>query len=247
MRILIIEDDLALANFLARYLLADKYEVEIHGSQEGRISSEKSDLLVVDVSAAADGGVSFVEAIRCRAPAILLLAIAIRRRTEDLVRLLDAGADDYVTKPLSYAELTGRIRALGRRTHLVADSVLKIADLKLDRVQRQVERAGRVIDLTIKEFCLLEFLMRNAGQRLSRAQILEHVWKALPSSGSTNLVDVYIAYLNSEKLQLAQEDDTVSGADIPAVASQLVNAENARSAALAAMGKISQHSLFDYI
>jgi hypothetical protein len=99
----------------------------------------------------------------------------------------------------------------------------------------------------MKEFSLLEYLMRNAGQRVTRSNIIENVWKVSLSPSATNVVDVYIAFLGNEKLQLAQQENTVAGADVTAVASQLVNTENARSAALAAVGKMSQGSLFDYL
>jgi DNA-binding response OmpR family regulator len=247
MRILIIEEDVPLANFLAHSLGAEQYQVSVCRRQEGQVSSTDSDLVVLDSSVSAEQGVLAVQAMRGHAPAILIVVLTMRHGSEDLVRFLDAGADDYLTKPFSYAELSARIRALRRRSRLAADAVLKIGDLQLDRVQRQVERAGRSIELTTKEYSLLEYLMRNAGRRVTRAAILEHVWKALPSPGATNVVDVYIAYLNDEKLQLAQQENTVAGADIAAVASQLVNSENARNAALAATGKMSQGSLFDYL
>jgi len=100
----------------------------------------------------------------------------------------------YLGKPFSFAELSARIRALLRRSHLPAESVLTVHDLKLDRVERRVERAGRRIDLTSKEFALLEYLMRNAGRRITRAMIIEHVWN-LSFDTCTNVVDVYVNYL----------------------------------------------------
>ena len=111
------------------------------------------------------------------------------------MQCLDLGADDYLSKPFSFTELSARIRALMRRSHMPAESVLAVDDLKLDRVERRVERAGRRIELTSKEFCLLEYLMRNAGRRITRAMIIEHVWN-LSFDTCTNVVDVYINYLS---------------------------------------------------
>lgn len=247
MRILIMEEDAPLASFLAQALAAEKYEVNVCPKNRRDALEKDSDLVVLDLGLPAEQSVAVVQSIRWRTPTILMVVLTMRQRSEDVVRLLDAGADDYLAKPFAYAELSARIRALKRRSRLASDAVLRIGDLSLDRVQRQVARAGKAIDLTMKEFSLLEFLMRNAGRGVSRAAILEHVWKALPSPGSTNVIDVYIAYLNDEKLQLAQQENTVAGADVPGVASQLVNSQNARNAALAAAGKMSQGSLFDYL
>jgi DNA-binding response OmpR family regulator len=246
MRVLIVEEDVPLANFLTHALTAEHYDVKLCDHYQ-QVSAGDSDLIVLDFNISAQEGVRVIRAIRSQAPKVLLIGLSDRPASKDVAVFLDAGADDYLAKPFSYAELSARIRALLRRSQLAAEAVLKIADLNMDRVQRRVERAGRAIELTAKEFSLLEFLMLNPGRRVTRAEILEHVWKALPSPGSTNLVDVYIAYLNGERLQLAQQEDTVASADVASVASQLVNSQNARSAALAATGRISQGSLFDYL
>jgi DNA-binding response OmpR family regulator len=113
---------------------------------------------------------------------------------EDRVQCLDTGADDYLPKPFSFSELSARIRELLRRSHLPSESILAIDDLKLDRIEHHVERSGRRIDLTTKEFALLEYLMRNAGRCVTRAMIIEHVWN-LTFDTTTNVVDVYINYL----------------------------------------------------
>jgi DNA-binding response OmpR family regulator len=107
---------------------------------------------------------------------------------------LDFGADDFLAKPFAFAELSARIRALLRRCHTTNETVLQVGDLKLDRLGRVVERAGQRIDLTVKEFALLEYLMKNAGRRITRSMIAEHVW-SLSFDTASNLVDVYIAYL----------------------------------------------------
>src|SRR5205814_2262620 len=132
--------------------------------------------------------------LRTRKPSMPILVLTGRTRVEDRVQCLDLGADDYLGKPFSFTELSARIRALMRRSHLPAESVLTVDDLKLDRVERRVERAGRRIELTSKEFALLEYLMRNAGRRITRAMIIEHVWN-LSFDTCTNVVDVYVNYL----------------------------------------------------
>jgi DNA-binding response OmpR family regulator len=123
-----------------------------------------------------------------------ILVLTSRNRVEDLVQCLDLGADDYMGKPFSFAELSARIGALLRRSHLPAASVLMLADLRLDRVERRLERAGKRIELTSKEFALLEYLMLHAGRRVTRAMIIEHVWNLSFDTGA-NVIDVYINYL----------------------------------------------------
>jgi len=132
--------------------------------------------------------------LRLKKPSLPVLVLTQRNRVEDRVQCLDLGADDYLGKPFSYSELSARLRALVRRSHLPSESVLSVADLKLDRVERRVERAGRRIELTTREFALLEYLMRNAGRRVTRSMIIEHVWN-LTFDTTTNVVDVYINYL----------------------------------------------------
>ena len=197
MRVLIIEQDEALANFLMQAFATEHYDVEPCQSYE-QVSPNGSDLVVLDINASVQGGIHAIRAIRCRAPSALLIGLGTRLASKELVTLLDAGADDYLVKPFSVAELSARIRALQRRSRTAAETELKIADLNMDRMLRRVERAGRTIALTTKEFSLLEFLMLNAGRRVSRGEILEHVWKTLPCPGSTNLVDVYIAYIRKK-------------------------------------------------
>jgi chemotaxis protein MotB len=126
-----------------------------------------------------------------------VLVLTQRSKIEDRVQCLDTGADDYLPKPFSFSELSARIRALLRRSHLPSESVLMVEDLKLDRVEHRAERAGRRIELTSKEFSLLEYLMRNAGRQVSRAMIIEHVWN-LTFDTATNVVDVYINYASSQ-------------------------------------------------
>src|ERR1700687_4219980 len=197
MRILVAEDDAALASFVKKGLESEHYAVDVStdGEQACAMASElEFDLVVLDLNLPRLDGVTILRFLRTRKPSIPILVLTGRTRVEDRVMCLDLGADDYLSKPFSFAELSARIRALMRRSHLPSESVLAVDDLKLDRMERWVERAGRRIDLTSKEFCLLEYLMRNAGRRITRAMIIEHVWN-LSFVTCTNVVDVYVNYL----------------------------------------------------
>ncbi|HEX4486133.1 MAG TPA: HDOD domain-containing protein [Terriglobales bacterium] len=194
MRILIAEDDAALAGFVRKGLESEHYAVDVSGDgeQSRAMASEFDyDLVVLDLNLPRLDGIAILRYLRTRKPTMPLLVLTGRSRVEDRVQCLDLGADDYLIKPFSFTELSARIRALLRRSHLPAESVLAVDDLKLDRVERRVERAGRRIELTSKEFALLEYLMRNAGRRITRAMIIEHVWN-LSFDTCTNVVDVYI-------------------------------------------------------
>lgn len=197
MRILIAEDDPALASFVKMGLEQEHYAVDV--SSDGEQSRAMADgfnydMVVLDLSLPRLDGVTVLRHLRSTKPSVPILILTARNRVEDRVQCLDLGADDYLIKPFSFTELSARIRALMRRSHLPAESVLTVDDLKLDRVERRVERAGRRIELTSKEFMLLEYLMRNAGRRTTRAMIIEHVWN-LSFDTCTNVVDVYINYL----------------------------------------------------
>ena len=197
MRMLIAEDDPALASFVKKGLESEHYAVDVSndGEQASAMAGEFDyDLVVLDLNLPRLDGVTILRQLRTRKPSMPILILTARNRVEDRVQCLDLGADDYLGKPFSFVELSARIRALMRRSHMPAESVLTIDDLKLDRVERRVERAGRRIDLTSKEFALLEYLMRNAGRRITRAMIIEHVWN-LSFDTCTNVVDVYINYL----------------------------------------------------
>jgi len=197
MRILIAEDDEALARFVRQGLEAERYSVDVFsdGEQARNAATEfEYDVVILDLNLPKLDGVSVLRHLRSKKPSVPVLVLTQRTRVEDRVQCLDLGADDYLAKPFSFSELSARIRALVRRSHLPSESVLMAADLKLDRVQRLVERAGRRIDLTAKEFSLLEYLMLNLGRSVTRAMIIEHVWN-LTFDTTTNVVDVYINYL----------------------------------------------------
>jgi len=200
MRILIAEDDSSLASFVKKGLDAEHYAVDVSndGEQARAMAGEFDyDLVVLDLNLPRLDGVAILRYLRTRKPTMPILVLTGRTRVEDRVQCLDLGADDYMGKPFSFSELSARIRALLRRCHLPAESVLTVEDLKLDRVERRVERAGRRIDLTGKEFALLEYLMRNAGRRITRAMIIEHVWN-LSFDTCTNVVDVYVNYSTAQ-------------------------------------------------
>jgi DNA-binding response OmpR family regulator len=197
MRILIVEDDAALSGFIRKGLEAEHHAVDVasEGNQGRAMATELDyDLVVLDLNLPGIDGLAVLKGLRQRKAHLPVMILTGRSRIEDRVLCLDSGADDYLTKPFSYLELSARARALLRRRHLPAESVLTVRDLYLDRVQHKVERAGRAIELTAKEFALLEYLMRNAGRRLTRAMIIEHVWN-LTFDSTTNVVDVYINYL----------------------------------------------------
>jgi two-component system, OmpR family, copper resistance phosphate regulon response regulator CusR len=197
MRILMAEDDSALGSFVRKGLEAEHYAVDVSedGEQARAMASELDyDLVMLDLNLPRLDGISILRSVRVRKPSMPILILTGRSRVEDRVQCLDMGADDYLMKPFSFSELSARIRALLRRSHVPAESVLKVDDLRLDRVERRVERAGRRIELTSKEFALLEYMMRNAGRRITRAMIIEHVWN-ISFDTSTNIVDVYVNYL----------------------------------------------------
>src|SRR5437016_3623558 len=197
MRILIAEDDEALAKYVRQSLEAEQYTVDVFadGEQARAAASEvEYDFVILDLNLPKLDGVSILRHLRLKKPSLPVLVLTQRTRVEDRVQCLDTGADDYLAKPFSFGELSARIRALIRRSHLPSESVLAIGDLKLDRVERRVERSGQRIELTTKEFMLLEYLMRNAGRRVTRAMIIEHLWN-LTFDTTTNVVDVYINYL----------------------------------------------------
>ncbi|MGA2376783.1 MAG: response regulator [Candidatus Sulfotelmatobacter sp.] len=200
MRILIAEDDTALAGFVRQGLVGEHYAVDVveDGEQARAMGTEFDyDLVILDLNLPKLDGVSVLRHLRLKRPSLPVLVLTQRSRVEDRVQCLDTGADDYLPKPFSFSELSARIRALLRRSHLPSESVLVVEDLQLDRVEHRAERAGRRIELTSKEFSLLEYLMRNAGRQVSRAMIIEHVWN-LTFDTTTNVVDVYINYSSAQ-------------------------------------------------
>ncbi len=197
MRILVVEDDVPLASFVQKGLEAEHYAVDVapDGEQARCMAIDgEYDLLILDLNLPKVDGIDVLRSVRPRKPSLPVLVLTARSRIEDRVQSLDSGADDCLIKPFSFTELSARVRALMRRGPRTVDTVLHIADLELDRVERKVQRAGKRIELTSKEFCLLEYLMRNAGRRVTRNMIVEHVWN-LSFDTTTNIVDVLFRML----------------------------------------------------
>jgi DNA-binding response OmpR family regulator len=197
MRILVAEDDAPLADFLHQRLLQEQFAVQMvsSGAEAQRLASEQPyDVVLLDLSVSGPTGLDVLRGIRSRKPDLPVLMVTAGCLVEERVRGLDAGADDYLAKPFAFAELAARIRAVLRRGSRSVSAILKVEDLELDRVTHGVQRCGQLIDLSPKEFALLEFLVRHAGQPVSRTAIVEQVWK-LHSDTMTNVVDVYINYL----------------------------------------------------
>jgi DNA-binding response OmpR family regulator len=200
MRILVVEDDAPLASFLRKGLEAEHYAVDVapDGEEARWLACEcEYDLMMLDLNLPKLDGISVLRVVRPKKASLPVLVLTGRDRIEDRVQALDSGADDCLVKPFSFTELSARVRALLRRRPVATGTLLKIADLELDRVERTVRRAGKLIELTSKEFGLLEYLLRNAGHRITRNMIVEHVWNLSFDTG-TNIVDVYINYLRKK-------------------------------------------------
>lgn len=197
MRILVAEDDAALADFLSQRLEQEQFAVRVvgDGTAAQRHAAEQTyDLLILDLNLPGTAGLDVLRSIRSKKPELPVLVVTGAAQVEERVRSLDAGADDFIVKPFAFAELAARIRAVLRRGNRHARPVLNVEDLELDRIAHSVQRCGRAIALSPKEFALLECLMCNAGQPVSRTAIVQQVWK-LNFETVTNVVDVYINYL----------------------------------------------------
>jgi two-component system OmpR family response regulator len=200
MRLLVVEDDVKLARALERGLQREGYAVDLAGTGDDALSQATAndyDAVVLDVMLPGRDGFSVCRTMRTNerwAPVLMLTA---RDQVTDRIRGLDAGADDYLVKPFDFGELLARLRALIRRGPSERPPVLEVGDLHIDPAARIVTRAGRAIELTVREFALLQFLAQRAGEVVSREQLLEHVWDST-EEGSTNVVDVYIGYLRNK-------------------------------------------------
>ncbi len=198
--ILVVEDNRPLTNFLRRQLEAASYQVDVSYDGESAnqaLADNKYDLVILDLTLPKLDGVSVLKSLRPKNPELPVLVLTARSRVEDRVLCLDTGADDCLIKPFSVAELLARVRVLLRRSSSPAQEMLAVGDLTLDRREWKVERKGRLIDLTPREFAVLEFLMRNAGRPVSRARVMEEVWNT-PFDPSTNVVDVYVKYVRDK-------------------------------------------------
>ena len=197
MRILLVEDEEKVARFVMRGLLAERFAVDVvYDGVSGLdyATTYAYDLIILDLMLPKMGGTEVLRQIRRRNQQVPVLVLTARDTVADKVENFEIGADDYLTKPFAFAELLVRIKALLRRGPVSRASVVRVADLELDRLSQQVRRAGQRIELTSKEFALLEYLMANAGRVLSRTMIIEHVWDNT-FDGLTNIVDVYVRHL----------------------------------------------------
>jgi DNA-binding response OmpR family regulator len=197
MRVLIVEDDRALGEFLKKGMQREGHSVEWVEDGEAALAHADAlspDLIVLDLSLPRMDGMEVLDGFRARRLDAAVLVLTGRNELDARVRCLDMGADDCLLKPFSFAELTARSRALLRRREKTVEPVLRHGDLEMNRVERRVLRRGRVVDLTAKEFALLEHLLLHRGQCVSRADLMEQVWQ-MPSTGGTNVVDVYVNYL----------------------------------------------------
>jgi len=200
MRILVVEDEEKVASFIRKGLTEERYAVDAaNDGEEGLLFAQMNpyDLIILDLMLPKMDGFKVLEALRADSIATPVLVLTARDNINDKVRGLDLGADDYLTKPFAFAELLARVRALLRRGNPEKSPILKIADLTLDPASRRVERAGQVIDLTAKEYALMEYFMRHQGRVLTRTMIAEHVWDQNFDS-YTNVIDVYVNYLRKK-------------------------------------------------
>jgi two-component system copper resistance phosphate regulon response regulator CusR len=200
MRILLVEDEEKVSGFVARGLMAERFAVDVTADGQAGLelaTTYSYDLVILDLMLPKMDGTQVLRRLRSQNVNVPILILTARDAVSDKVGNFDDGADDYLTKPFAFAELLARVKALLRRGPVSRSSVVRVGDLELDRLSQQVKRAGKRIDLTSKEYSLLEYLMSNAGRVLSRTMIIEHVWDQ-SFDGITNIVDVYVRHLRSK-------------------------------------------------
>ncbi|MBE3142845.1 MAG: response regulator transcription factor [Planctomycetes bacterium] len=200
MRILIIEDEGKIAAFLKRGLKEEGYAVDVAADgEQGHFlaSTQEYDLIILDLMLPGMDGISLCRKLRSGGNEVKILILSARDKVKEKVLGLDAGADDYLTKPFAFEELLARVRALLRKREAGSPTKLQVADLSMDLLTHKVMRAGREIELTAKEFSLLEYLMLNAGTVVTRTMIAEHVWD-VNFDTFTNVIDVYMSYIRDK-------------------------------------------------
>ena len=200
MRILIVEDEKKLADSIALGLRAESYAVDVANDGASGLTQALAhpyDLIILDLMLPGIAGDEIVKAVRASKPNVPILILTAKDKTEEKVKQFEAGADDYLTKPFAFAELLMRVKSLLRRGSVPRSNVLRVGDLELDRLSMRVRRGGKRIDLTAKEYALLEYLMAHSGRVLSRTMIIEHVWDE-SFEGLTNIVDVFIRHLRTK-------------------------------------------------
>lgn len=200
MRILVVEDEKKLAEMVARGLKAERYAVDVaHDGETGwqMANTYDYDLIILDLMLPGLSGTEILRRVRRKNSTVPILILTARDATEEKVQNFEAGADDYLTKPFAFAELLVRVKALLRRGPVNRASVLRVGDLEVDRLSKQVRRGGKRIELTAKEYSLLEYFATNPGRVFSRTMIIEHVWDE-SFEGLTNIVDVYVRHLREK-------------------------------------------------
>jgi DNA-binding response OmpR family regulator len=211
-RILVVEDELKVANALREGLQGERYDVVVERTGESaffRVTTESFDAILLDLTLPGRDGLEILKAMRDRGIKTPVLALTARDSLQDRVLGLDTGGDDYMVKPFAFAELVARIRALVRRGRAAEIPRLSVADLELDLITRKVSRRGSLVDLTAREFELLEYLLRHQGQVVSRESLARDVWKETArTTPLDNVIDVHIARLR-RKIDTEQRDKLI--------------------------------------
>jgi heavy metal response regulator len=200
MRILVVEDEKKVSSFIKRGLEEEKYEVDtaFDGEEGLKMALDRPyEVVILDWMLPKQDGLSVLKELRAQKRATPVLMLTAKDTVEDIVAGLDSGSDDYLTKPFAFAELLARVRALLRRSEMDRGAELRFADLRIDPVTHKVWRGDKEIDLTAKEYALLEYFMRNPNQVLTRTMIADHVWDYTFDS-FTNIIDVYVNYLRKK-------------------------------------------------
>ncbi len=200
MRILIVEDEYRLSNIIKKGLVEDGFAVDqAFDGEEGQFlaESEQYDLIVLDIMLPKIDGLQLCQQLRRKNIKTPVLILTAKSTTEDKVAGLDSGADDYITKPFSFIEFRSRIHALIRRSHQETSPILRVEDLEVDPLKHVVKRGKKSINLTPKEFAVLEFLLRHKGEVVSRTMITEHVWD-YNFDGMSNVIDVFVVSLRKK-------------------------------------------------
>ncbi len=200
MRILLIEDEKKVARFISKGLIEESYAVDVaYDGEEGLFLAEVNDydLIILDIMLPKKDGFEVLKTLRNKGFTTPVIMLTARDELESKIQGLDLGADDYMTKPFAFSELMARIRAVTRRKQEKADNKLQLGDLVIDAVTRTVTRGNKPIELTNKEYALLEYFIRNPGRVLSRTMIAEHVWD-YQFDPMTNVIDVYVNYLRQK-------------------------------------------------
>jgi len=200
MRLLVVEDEKKIASFISKGLKEQSYAVDTaYDGEEGLYLAQINtyDLIILDIMLPKKDGISICRELRREKNDTPILLLTARDAVDDKVKGLDSGADDYLTKPFAFSEFLARVRALIRRKQNVTTTSLKVADLELDQLTHKVTRGSQPIDLTSTEYALLEYMMLNAGQIVTRTMISEHVWND-DFDRYSNVINVYVNYLRKK-------------------------------------------------